>query len=229
MSDENIIKINENDSQSTILTTINHNFRVLTSRMKELNFSLSYLDVLRISKIHNVNETPGTDAAARGFVSRTWNLLGNYEGAYINGTKDVTLFTWQDDSIKTGDFIIKLPGNNSIHIKAASPRYYYPAAYDELTGTITYNYATTGGSGVITVPTIASAPANIVTFALPATTTTVTGTVTATTEHITHIESYTSSLEPVYNAVTIGTGSLINSSNIPLTVVVSYVNPNPGE
>lgn len=44
--------ISGND-QSQIITTLNHNFQVLTERIKELNISLSYLDILKIATIFN--------------------------------------------------------------------------------------------------------------------------------------------------------------------------------
>lgn len=128
------------DSASEIIETINHNFSVLTQRIKELNISLSYLDVLRISTIFQVTEvdtsetphTTDTEANLRNFVATCWNTLANYSGVYIQCPKDtsLTLFKWMDkDDVHNGDFIIKLPNNQSLYLEGAKPLCMVPTSF----------------------------------------------------------------------------------------------------
>lgn len=125
-----------------VLTTLNHNFQVFTERIKDLNISLSYLDVLKITTIFTPQNTD-PDQNLQNFVSQCWNTLANYAGVYIgnNGSSN-SYFTWMDQyNVKAGDFIIKLPNNQSLYLPGPQPKYMIPTAYDKSTNQITFTPA----------------------------------------------------------------------------------------
>lgn len=138
-------------SDSEIITTINHNFQVLTERIKELNVSLSYLDLLKISTIFQATDpgsTPSStiqDANLQNFVSTCWNTLANYAGVYIQcPNTQAIVFRWMDKyNVKNGDFIVKLPNNQSLYLAGASPMYMVPESYDATNNRIIFKAAPT--------------------------------------------------------------------------------------
>lgn len=138
-------------SDSEIITTINHNFQVLTERIKELNISLSYLDLLKISTIFQAADpgsTPSStiqNANLQNFVSTCWNMLANYAGVYIQcSNTSAIVFKWMKQyDVKNGDFIVKLPNNQSLYLPGASPMYMVPKSYDATNNRIIFKAAST--------------------------------------------------------------------------------------
>ena len=165
----------DTQSDSEIITTINHNFQVLTERIKELNISLSYLDLLKISTIFQANnpaphsfEPDPTlqDANLKNFVSTCWNTLANYAGVYIQcSNTSAIVFKWMSTyDVKNGDFIVKLPNNQSLYLPGAEPTYMVPLSYAN--STITFESAATA----TTATTITLNLSNIPTSGLSAAT-----------------------------------------------------------
>jgi len=145
-NDRTIHAIMTYDDDSKIIETLNHNFQVLTERIKELNISLSYLDLLKISTIFTADSSADPNVNLQQFVSTCWNTLSNYAGVYIqtNDSADTTLFTWMNQySVKNGDFIVKLPNNQSLYLPGAEPHYMIPTGYDTSTYAITFKPSTT--------------------------------------------------------------------------------------
>jgi len=140
----------KDQSDSEIITTINHNFQVLTERIKELNISLSYLDLLKISTIFQAQNpiqegaisSTIQDTNLQNFVSTCWNTLANYAGVYIQcSNTSAIVFKWMSTyDVKNGDFIVKLPNNQSLYLPGVEPRYMVPSSYAE--PTITFVAAT---------------------------------------------------------------------------------------
>lgn len=139
------------DDLPKIITTINHNFQIITERIKTLNVSISYLDALKISTIFEALVPSGTstniaatqDENLRKFVANCWNTLANYAGVYIqsSGATSLVLFKWMNEfEVRNGDFIIKLPNNQSLYLAGAQPKYMVPS-YDAASSTITYTPA----------------------------------------------------------------------------------------
>lgn len=150
----------DTQSDSEIITTINHNFQVLTERIKELNISLSYLDLLKISTIFQANNPVPAgstdpdptlqDANLRNFVSTCWNTLANYAGVYVQcSNTSAIVFKWMSTyDVKNGDFIVKLPNNQSLYLPGAEPRYMVPSYSAP---TITFTPASTPTAVTVTL------------------------------------------------------------------------------
>ena len=234
MTTDPIVKIEGTDPQ--VIAKINQNFRVLTERMKELNLNLSYLDILHIDTIYTVHEND-QEAALRQFIASCWNLLANYSGAYITSEDGLSgvLFKWQDKyEILSGDYIIRLPGNEAIVVPGAGVRYYYPSEYNASLGKITYTLTDAGATTyTITTPVLGTAPAYIDIINIPTGTTSV----TVATGNIIHAEFYaTTSLmtrqpEPVYLSYRVVLNPRSPSITIPpvsfdLIMVYTYRNSN---
>lgn len=144
--------INKDETDpSKIITTLNHNFQVLTERIKELNISLSYLDILKIATIFNATASDQAGNLQR-FVSSCWNTLANYAGVYIQCVADKSnpVFVWRGQDIKHGGFIVKLPNNQSLYLPGADPTYLVPDSYNAETSEITYVPATSATEKTIT-------------------------------------------------------------------------------
>lgn len=122
---------------TTIIDIINRNFYVLAARIKMLNQNFSYLDMMRIADIFTSNEDGATLLAE--FMSTAWASLDNYAGVYIRLTKPNASFDIGSASpVVNGDYIVKMPGNQFLHIKGESPIVYVPK-YDVATPfSITY-------------------------------------------------------------------------------------------
>lgn len=156
----------KNQSDSEIITTINHNFQVLTERIKELNISLSYLDLLKISTIFQANnpipsgstdpDPTRQDANLQNFVSTCWNTLANYAGVYIQcSNTSAIVFKWMSTyDVKNGDFIVKLPNNQSLYLPGAEPTYMVPtqATISSNNFIITFESASSTSERPVTVP-----------------------------------------------------------------------------
>lgn len=132
----------QGDNDAKIIETLNHNFQVLTERIKEANLELSYLDVLKISSIYTTDEDDSSDwnDNLQQFVATCWNVLANYHGVYIqHPEKGRPLFEWHGQAVRNGDVIIKLPNNQWLYLPGATPKYYIPQTYQNQT--ITYKLA----------------------------------------------------------------------------------------
>lgn len=144
MSDNHTVQPIKDGDTTEIIRTLNHNFQVITERIKELNIGISYLDLLKINQVFIVEPDSASDQEAnlQHFVSSCWNILPNYAGVYIQcTTNDVTLFKWMDKyDVSSGDFIIKLPNNQSLYLPGQKPKTMVPESWSN--GVITYTLAT---------------------------------------------------------------------------------------
>ena len=147
MDQQHTITAINSDDPSTIIATINHNFQALTERIKDLNISLSYLDVLKISTIFNAPST-NLETNLQNFISTCYNQLANYAGVYIQYLDDTsaTLFMWDKVyTVKNGDFIVKLPNSQSLYIPGISAKIMMPVGtYDIASSSIRYELANSG-------------------------------------------------------------------------------------
>lgn len=243
MTTEPIVKIEGTDPQ--IIEKINHNFRVLTERMKDLNVNISYLDILHITDIYTVNDdTEGgtikhdSETTERDFVVRYWNLLPNYAGVYITSFLAGELFQWQKQSVTSGSYIIKLPGNESIIVPGQLQQYYCPNHYDRDSGLLTYTLvqADDPSTNIPIRLTLSPATARIYTLTLSGNE--ADHDVSEDIPHvldpdstiqITSLQYYrTDNLEPIYIADTLPTNSLIsNPCNFSVNFVLTYYEQVP--
>lgn len=144
------------------ITIINNNFQVLTKRIKNLNLSISYLDLIHITDIYEVNQTDPNEALA-AFVRTQWTVLGNYDGICITDNReDVTdpiLFTFQGHTIQDGDYLVKLPDGQCVYIQnEATAEAYFPTAYNAATGIITWKLQTVSTASSASQMTLATIP-----------------------------------------------------------------------
>lgn len=143
-------KIDPNASQEDIIDTLNNNFQTLTERIKNNNINISFLDLLRLDTVWSKSWS-GTSADSRrqDFISTVWNTLANYSGVFIQYTASGTEAAFDfGGAVNNGDYLVKLPGAQFIHIPGQDANYYKPTGFNYSNGSIDYTLATT------TLPTV---------------------------------------------------------------------------
>ncbi len=147
MADNNVVqKIDPNVSQEDIIKTLNDNFETLTKRIKNNNITLSFLDLLRLDTVWSGTWRDTTpDSRLQNFISTVWNTLANYSGVLIQYTStsgDISAFTYANTTVNNGDYLVKLPGAQFVHVKGQDANYYKPTSFNYNTGSIEYTLVT---------------------------------------------------------------------------------------
>lgn len=141
MADNNNAVIKVGTGANGVIDDINHNFKVVTQRIKDLNLSISYMDLLRIQEVYNVHNTGETDEERmRRFVANCWNTLPNYSAAAFTGeplTEESYLFTFLGNKITENDYLVKLPDNQCLFIRGFES-YVYKPEWDSINNRIVY-------------------------------------------------------------------------------------------
>ena len=141
MADNNhaVIKIRTDHNENAI-EDINHNFRVLTERIKDLNLTISYMDLLRLQEVYEVNLAQEESVRLQNFVSNCWGKLPNYSGVAFSttGTGNLPLFTFLGYKVSTRDFLVKLPDDQCLYIQGVESKVYKPTGYDSDTSELQY-------------------------------------------------------------------------------------------
>ena len=174
MADNDVVqKIDHNASQTDIIDTLNDNFQILTRRIKNNNITLSFLDLLRLDKVWSWTDglSGSTDTQRlQNFISQVWNTLANYSGVYIQCTlaQDSPYdyaFDLHGEKVFNGDYLVKLPGSEFVHIDGQNANYYVPSStYSYGAGSITYELTSNGPSTkVISMPTAAQSGYQVIT------------------------------------------------------------------
>lgn len=150
--------VSSDEDESIIIDTINYNFFTLAKRIKGLNDEFSYLDLMRIAKVFTSAESdPNT--ILNSFISTCWGSLDNYAGVYIRLYTARAYFKLDENTtIRSGDYVVKLPGNQFLHIAGMDPDEYVPQYDVQNPFQVHYVLATeeTAYLGPINVPTVAA-------------------------------------------------------------------------
>lgn len=148
-------------TSSNPIEQINHNFKVITQRIKNLNLNISYMDLLCVQEVYTV--TSGAEEP-KTFVANCWNTLPNYSSVVISGGS----FTFLGNNVASGGFLVKLPDNQCLYVQGVSNTgAFVPTA--TIPGSITYSYSTSASSTApVTIDyATATGSASITTGALP--------------------------------------------------------------
>lgn len=140
MADNNNAVIKVGTGASTVIDDINRNFKIITQRIKDLNLSISYMDLLRIQEVYNVVGDTDEERMRR-FVANCWNTLPNYSAAAFTGTNltgKTYLFTFLDNKVTENDYLVKLPDNQCLFIRGFES-YVYKPRWDGTNNQITYD------------------------------------------------------------------------------------------
>ena len=160
-ADNNNAVIKVGSSANGVIDDINHNFRVVTERIKNLNLSISYMDLLRLETIFDfgTNTTESNDDRVRRFVANCWNTLPNYTAVAFTGSalSDDYLVHFLGNDITSRDFLVKLPDSQSLFIKGIEAITYTPTSYDVASSQILYT-ATLSPSAGTTASFVAAMP-----------------------------------------------------------------------
>ena len=161
-NNDTVHKIDPDASQTDIIDTLNKNFRVLTERIKNNNINISFLDLLRLDTVWSKTWSDGdADQRKQDFISTVWNTLANYSGVFIQYTPSSTEAAFDfGGNVNNGDYLVKLPGAQFVHVKGQDANYYIPSStYDYAQGSITYTLATNDNppspTVTISIPTAA--------------------------------------------------------------------------
>lgn len=150
------------------LTYINEKFRELLQRIDAMNNTLSNLDLLRIQLVYSTGDIPDTPTSANEyewpltpFVANCWSKLSIYHAVYFD-LPDNSCIVWQRSGaepvirIHSGDYLIKMPDNNSIYIPGNDSYVYIPTTYNASSGQLLFdliNQTTATTQAAIAVPT----------------------------------------------------------------------------
>lgn len=118
-----IIPIDWNDR---IIENINHNFSVLMGRITNINDTITNLDLIHIQQVYSPIDIPSID----DFMTNCWVKLPVYGGVYCNYTDAGYSFIFNDKKIKNGDYLVKMPNNEFIHVPGDTPNCYKPISYN---------------------------------------------------------------------------------------------------
>lgn len=147
---DTVQKIDPNASQTDIIDTLNENFQKLTKRIKNNNINISFLDLLRLDTVWSGTYDGTTpDIRLQNFISTVWNTLANYSGVLIQYTAtsaDASAFTYANATVNNGDYLVKLPGAQFVHVPGQDANYYQPSDFDYANGSITYTLVNTSVS-----------------------------------------------------------------------------------
>lgn len=134
MDNEYLKKIDDSTSINEQIESINHDFTVLAKRIQEQSKTISLFDTIHIESIYTKNDT--TEEPAH-FIATQWNTMANYSGVFISGGSP---WTFQGQSIKSGDILIKLPGNELLLIDNQT-KTFIPYTYNASSAEVSYHEA----------------------------------------------------------------------------------------